>query len=187
MPKISTPHTILTKVPPYNAFTDFTPTLPKLYWDVYSQEERIKAICFAIDKIIKYADFLGIELNKDTEEILKLREEFDEFKEGAFDDYYIELLTNWINDNMANIIRQSIKMVFFGLTSDGYFCAYIPESWSDITFDTGMVYGTQAYGRLILQYDVDGTGVLPSGTVTVDQMIINAIKDYEEEILNANY
>jgi len=46
-------------------------------------------------------------------------------------------------------------MVFFGVTLDGHFVAYIPESWTDIDFDTGMIYGTPEYGRLILRYEVD--------------------------------
>ena len=47
------------------------------------------------------------------------------------------------------------KNLLFGLTLEGYFVAYCPESWSDIIFDTGMVYGLDTYGRLILRYDVD--------------------------------
>jgi len=187
MPKVSTPTTILTKVPPYNAFTDFTPTLPKLYWDVYSQEERIKAICLAIDKIIKYADLLGDELNLNTEELLELKDEFEDFVDGAYDEYYITRLNEWIQDNMPEIIRKAIKMVMFGLTSDGKFCAYIPDSWSDITFDTGAVYGSQTYGRLILFFDADGTGVLPNAAPSVDAMIAQAVEDFEEAILNAAY
>ena len=55
---------------------------------------------------------------------------------------------------MPNIISEAIKTVYFGLTLDGYFVAYIPESWTQIIFDTGAVYGTPEYGRLILSYDV---------------------------------
>ena len=61
---------------------------------------------------------------------------------------------------MADLISAGIKQVYFGLTSDGYFCAYVPDSWSDITFDTGATYGTETYGRLILRFDSDGSGVI---------------------------
>ena len=46
------------------------------------------------------------------------------------------------------------------MTDDGYFCAYVPDSWVDIEFDTGAVYGYYTYGRLILRYIVDGSGVI---------------------------
>nr|DAU86389.1 MAG TPA: hypothetical protein [Bacteriophage sp.] len=40
---------------PYGAFTISTPTIPKFYWDVYSQEQRWKAICEEIGKLSDYA------------------------------------------------------------------------------------------------------------------------------------
>lgn len=168
-------------LPLYQAFTQYTPVIPKLYWDVYSQEERIKAICEHIDKLVAYANTLGIQINTNTEEIEKLAKEFDEFRDGAFDDYYIKILSAWVDKHMPEIIKQAIKMVFFGLTSDGYFCAYIPEAWSDIQFDTGMVYGTSAYGRLILRMNVDGSGVIDNTGID-DGGYVEQIKAIQAEI-----
>lgn len=37
---------------------------------------------------------------------------------------------------MENLISNAIKNVYFGITEDGYFCVWIPESWKDITFAT---------------------------------------------------
>lgn len=145
---------------PYGAFTNFTPVLPSFYWNVVSAEQRIKEICLELHKLAEYADMLGVNINLDHKVIEQLQADFEKFKESGFEDYYIAIIEQWINDNMERLIKQSIKMVFFGLTDDGYFCAYIPESWSDIQFDTGMVFGTFDYGRLILRYDVDGSGVI---------------------------
>lgn len=36
-----------------------TPVIPKMYWDVYSDEERVKELCKAVDGIYKYAATLG--------------------------------------------------------------------------------------------------------------------------------
>lgn len=60
-------------------------------------------------------------------------------------------------------------MVFFGLTSDGHFCAYIPGSWADIEFDTGAVYGTSQYGRLLLRYRTDGSEVIDNTAPNYDK------------------
>ena len=137
---------------PFWGFTEFTPMIPKLYWDTYSQEQRIHALCEQAHKIICYADYLGIELGKAQDDINELIEEFEKFKESGFLDYYEAQISQWVNDNMEKIISEAIKMVFFGLTDDGYFCAYIPDSWDDIVFDTGANYANDDYGHLILKY-----------------------------------
>ena len=147
-------------IQPYAAFTDFTPVIPKLYWDVESAEQRYHALCKELGKLIAYVDTFGSEINANTEEIEALAREFLEFKESGFYDYYAEQISQWIADNMPEIMRESITQVYFGLTLDGYFVAYVPESWDDIEFDTGAVYGTDEYGRLILRYDVDSPHVV---------------------------
>ena len=139
---------------------DSAPVIPKFYWDTYSQEQRIKRLCEELHKVVAYANMLGENINLDHAMIAELQAAFEKFQESGFLDYYEQQLEAWINENMPGIIKQSIMMVWFGLTDDGYFVAYIPESWDDITFDTGMVFGRFDYGRLILRYDVDGSGVI---------------------------
>lgn len=140
-------------LPLYTAFTQFTPVIPKFYWNVYSEEERYKVICKQLDKICAYANALGIQINYNTEQIEKLMKDFDDFKEGAYDDYYEQIISKWVEDNMPSIMEQAARMLFFGLTKDGYFVVYIPESWADIAFDTGFDYDNkEEYGHLILMY-----------------------------------
>ena len=148
------------QVTPYPFWTAFTPTLPSMYWDVDSHEERIKRICLELCKLLKYADYLGDSINLDHKEIEELQEAFQKFIDGEYDDYYKKLISDWISDNFANLISEGVRQVYFGLTDDGYFCAYVPESWSEITFDTGAVFGRSDYGRLILRFDADGEGVI---------------------------
>lgn len=146
---------VYNSLPGYAGFTSFTPTIPKLYWDVYSQEERIKRICMELHKLCEYATAMNVNINLNHDMIEALRLEFEKFKETGFLDYYEALIEAWINENMERIISMSIKQLYFGLTLDGYFVAYIPDSWDEIIFDTGAVYGTNEYGRLILLMDVD--------------------------------
>lgn len=151
---------IYTPIPPYNAFTAYSPTIPKLYWDVKSQEQRILELCKNMMKVVAYSGETADKTNELGEELQRLSDLFDKFMESGFDDYYYEQIMQWVDDNMVDIISRAIKNVWFGLTSTGYFCAYVPDSWSDIQFDTGAVYGTEEYGRLILRYNVDGEGVI---------------------------
>ena len=142
-------------VTPYPFWKQFTPTLPTLYWDVDSHEERIKKICLELHKIVEYSDYLGTNINLDHRTIDELQEAFQKFIDGNYDQYYKDLIYNWIEDNFAELISDGIKQVYFGLTDDGYFCAYVPDSWSEISFDTGAVFGTDSYGRLILRFEPD--------------------------------
>lgn len=172
-----------TILPLYQAYTQFTPVLPKLYWDVYSQEERIKAICFHIDKLVAYCNEIGLQVNRNTEIIEKLQEEFEDFLDGGYDDVIEKVVDAWVDSNMTSIMSRACRQVFFGLTSNGYFCAYIPESWSDIIFDTGMIYNRSDYGRLILRYNVDGaTGVIDNTGMTGDMQVANDISNIKTYI-----
>lgn len=140
--------------------TQFTPSIPKFYWDVDSQEQGIKQLCKTVCMLIDYLNQVADQVNLDTDAIAELEAQFKEFVEHGFDDYYREQIEQWFKDN-AWIIYQSIaKQVYFGLTDDGYFCAYVPDSWKEITFDTGSVYGRADYGRLILKFDAEGSGVI---------------------------
>lgn len=138
--------------------------LPQLYWDVMSSEQRIHAICKALEKLVEAVNENEEAAAKNAKAIEELKALFDKFIESGFDDYYAEQVAKWIDNNLQFIYDHTIKQVFFGLTSDGYFCAYVPESWKEIEFDTGANYGTYTYGRLILRYDVDGSGVIDNTT-----------------------
>ena len=142
-------------IPPFIGWVDYNPTIPKLYWNTFSMEQRIHELCGLLHKVCCYADMLGLKVSVDHDAIEALEREFDEFKASGFLDYYEQQIEAWINANMERIISKSIKMVFFGLTLEGHFVAYIPTSWDQIDFDTGMVYGNEDYGRLILTYDAD--------------------------------
>lgn len=147
-------------VPRWPGFVDFAPTVPQLYWNVDSNEQRYHLLCKQLHKLICYADMLGVKIGINHDAIEKLEAEFDAFKESGFFDYYAEQIEAWINRNMPWIIGKYVEMVFFGLTEDGYFVAYIPEgsAWDDIIFDTGFAYGEDTYGRLIMRWDVDESG-----------------------------
>lgn len=124
--------------------------IPEVFGESISYEDKIIAL---LRWILKQGYVTQEQYDELVKQIESLRDEFDEFKTSGFEDYYEQLLREWINRNFADILTEGIKsVVFFGLTLDGYFTAYIPQSWSDIIFDTGAVYGSEEYGRLILYY-----------------------------------
>lgn len=171
-------------IPHYAAFTDYTPVIPKLYWGVESQEQRILAICKELGKVIAYVDEFA-DVAEDTQtSVNELEALFKEFQESGFDDYYLQQIETWVNENMPLIMSKAVKTVYFGLTLEGYFAAYIPDSWNDVIFDTGAIFGTEQYGRLILRMDVDSpyTVEQPSTNLSDDQ-----ISSITESISALNY
>lgn len=133
--------------------TQYTPVVPKLYWDVYSAEQRMKWLSKEWDRIEHYLLDLCNQTNQNTEDIEELHKQFQEFKDHGFDDYYREMLERWITEHFADIIETAIQVLFFGLTEDGYFCAYVPKNWSKyMVFDTGATYGASDYGCLKISY-----------------------------------
>lgn len=144
--------------PIYSGWTAFTPTIPKMYWNVYSQEQRIKDLCMNYDKCEQYLDFVA-KLTNDwngeyTEEVQEMLDEF----EALLDFGSESTITKWIEKNLNFIFTSVVKQVYFGINEEGYFVGYVPSSWDDIIFDTGAVYGIDTYGRLILRWDVDNSG-----------------------------
>lgn len=144
----------------FAGFNASTPAIPQMYWDVYSAEQRWKEICCNLKKLIEYADSMNIELGITKDRVSKLEADFQKFMESGFFDYYQKQLEEWFLANAWQLYERQAKQVFFGLTDDGYFCAYVPDSWKEITFDTGAVFGRSDYGRLCLKYDATGHGVV---------------------------
>lgn len=169
-------------VPLWPAFFPSAPVVPKLYYDALSPEQRIKKLCEELHRLCEYANLLGENINLDHEAIEQLQADFQRFIDGEYDEYYKSVIYQWIQENFGDIVSAGIKQVYFGLTDDGYFCAYIPDSWDEITFDTGAVYGRSDYGRLILKFEPDPSaqGVIDN---TYSTYTLNATKQRIQQLI----
>lgn len=83
----------------------------------------------------------------------ELKELYDAVMSGNFPPSIIEAFEAWMSRNAINLVGSLVKHVYFGLTDDGYFCAFIPDNWSDIHFDTITDTDSMLYGHLLLMYD----------------------------------
>ena len=89
------------------------------------------------------------------EEYQELKKLYDDLMAGNFTPEMEEALYKWCTENTVEIIGLAIKTVFFGITDDGYFVAYIPGSWNEITFGTSGLDDFPAgvdFGHLTLTY-----------------------------------
>ncbi len=135
--------------------------LPAVYDDSLSYYELLAKVTAKINEVIDSNNELAGYVAQNTEDIAVLKEEFQKFKDGDYDYIIEEAVAKWLDVHMEALIKQSLLIgLWFGLTSDGYFCAYKPESWTDVDFDTGEIYGRSDYGRLILRTSVEGEGVI---------------------------
>lgn len=133
----------------------FSAVVPEIYWNVDSPEERILLLCKNFAKLCEYVERLNVNVNELYDMMKDLDDLLQAWKDGDFQDYIKDEVTKWVDTHLKFIYEHTIKQVFFGLTLDGYFVAYIPESWKEIEFDTGANYELDTYGRLILRYDTD--------------------------------
>lgn len=58
----------------------------------------------------------------------------------------------WADKNLPAMVCEMVRFVWFGLTLDGHFCAYVPANWGWLTFNTGTDITEPEYGHLIITY-----------------------------------
>lgn len=86
---------------------------------------------------------------------LQIKALYDAVMSGNFPQSVIEGFSTWMQENGLELVGNLVKMVFFGITDDGYFVAYIPEYWDDLIFNTTGYDITLAgydFGHLVLSY-----------------------------------
>lgn len=71
-------------------------SIPKLYWDAWSQEQRLHAICRQLEKVIAYADYLGVNVD-DIAARLKAIED------GQLDEIIVAAVEDWFEEHAEDI------------------------------------------------------------------------------------
>lgn len=67
-------------------------SIPKLYWDAWSQEQRLHAICRQLEKVIAYADYIGV----NTDDIAA---RLKAIEDGQLDDLIVSTIEQWFKEN----------------------------------------------------------------------------------------
>lgn len=83
----------------------------------------------------------------------------EDIENGTFPESIRNAFSKWMSENALSLVGELVKLVFFGITDDGYFVAYIPEGWDDIIFNTTgydvMIAGYDM-GHLTLSFEIGG-------------------------------
>lgn len=84
-------------------------------------------------------------------EIQHVYEILEKIKNGDYVDLYLDSIVAWINKNLKELVKEIVNYVSFGVSDDGYFVAYIPDTWDFITFNT-IPWGEPLEGHLVLEW-----------------------------------
>lgn len=128
-------------LPPFSAFIPSPPVIPTFYWDVYSQEQRIKTMCEAIEKSQQYLDVIteainnlhdSIEENNKTI-IVQVTQQLEQTKNEIT--HELNQLKTYVDNALANITanmyvwdvtsgqdensKTSLRHLFFATTEYG--------------------------------------------------------------------
>ena len=86
----------------------------------------------------------------------QLKALYDAVMSGHFPGSITTAFQNWMNANAIELVGEMVKCVFFEISPEGYFIAWIPDGWDDIIFNTTELDISLAlmpeYGHLVLSY-----------------------------------
>lgn len=95
-------------------------------------------------------------IDTNTPKIDELIDFMNQMLAGDIPEGLKEALYSWASENIVDLIAAALKVVTFGLTDDGHFCAWYALSWSDIQFNTTeydiFIPEQTEYGHLTLSY-----------------------------------
>ena len=91
-------------IPSFAGFTEFTTSIPKMYWDVKSAEQRTLGLCRMLDKVICYADMLG-------ENVDEIKKALQEIEEGKLDNMIIAAVAAWLEEHENEIAALTVDVI----------------------------------------------------------------------------
>lgn len=145
-------------------YGDFDTKLNKLVLDY---DEKLNAYKVEVDTEIEHFEqtvnqnynTFTTDINKKVNDLNAvvevLREEVTKLTNGDYIEIYVNALANWIDNNLQQLVAKLVKYVWFELTDDGYFVAFIPDKWDFIDFDTITDPDSDDYGKLALEWETD--------------------------------
>lgn len=125
--------------------------LPAVYDDSLSYYELLAKIQQKCNELIEANNYLQEWQRTQDEVIQELAQVVQDFINGGYKKDFDRFAQEWLNANIQRALAKAAHMVFFGLTDDGYFVAYIPQDWAFV-LDTIMDYANENYGSLVIRY-----------------------------------
>lgn len=137
---------------PFCPSPPYVPGDPGMY-DLRWMVSQIQSLTALVQGIAKGQESQGgniTALNSAMADLAEAQERIDhrlnagDFENGKF--------LEWADKNLPSMVCEMVRFVWFGLTPDGHFCAYVPANWGWLTFNTGTDITEPEYGHLIITY-----------------------------------
>lgn len=96
---------------------------------------------------------INVKINELTTSVNECYAEIEKLINGEYIETYVQALATWIDNNLQVMVSKIVKYVWFEVNEDGYFVAYIPDTWDFIDFDTEMNPDNEDYGKLALLWE----------------------------------
>ncbi len=104
--------------------------------NVSNYDSDLREIISVIIPLARACEDLTSWKNTHEEEYRQLKDFQNQILAGNFPPSVQQAFITWMQRNANDIIATMTTNVFFGLNSEGYFVAYVPDSWSEIIFGT---------------------------------------------------
>lgn len=98
--------------PHFRGFTAGTPTIPDIYWNCYTHEERIKKLCCEYSKLIAFVDSMVDVINSQYEIIEELQDTLPEVVAEVLEQ------DDTIHGEIIDIVQAYIDSLTVGTTYD---------------------------------------------------------------------
>ena len=129
---------------------EFPYTDPNLYNDDWLLK-RMKELLTQLDELEEWKQLWQAEYEE-------FKELVEQIEAGNFPESIRDAFAKWMSENAINLVGELVKMVYFGITNDGYFVAYIPDGWDDIIFNTtgyDITIAGEEFGHLTLSFNTN--------------------------------
>lgn len=125
--------------------------LPAVYDDSLSYYELLAKMQDKVNELVGDLNQLNEWQQAQDEVFAELEKVVQDFIDGGYREDFDKFALDWLDENIREAFTRGSRMVFFGLTQDGYFTAYVPAEWSFV-LGTVLDYSNDNYGRLTIGY-----------------------------------
>lgn len=98
----------------------------------------------------------GGTLEEIQQRVTEIENLLNEWQSGDIPESMAAAIRNYVTTHISQLVGDAIRFVTFEITHAGYFVAYIPSNWRDITFKTSEydahIPDFTEYGHLVLTY-----------------------------------
>lgn len=137
---------------PFCANPGYTPGDPAMY-DLRWLVSQVQSLTTLVQGIARGQEAQGgniTALNTALSDLTKAQECINNRLDAG--DFENENFLEWAEKNLPAMVSEMVHFVWFGLTPDGHFAAYVPQNWTWLIFNTGMDITKPDYGHLIITY-----------------------------------